>query len=344
MNTLKHALTLAAAAAILSGCKPSKPVLHIFTWADYVKPELVQQFEQEHGCRVMIDTFDSNEAMYNKLKAGATGYDLIVPSSYYVDIMFQQGMLQPIQHALIPNLKYIDQQYMRFATDAACAHSVPYMMCNAGIAYRTDKVTNVTPTWAMFDRADLKGRMTLLKDMRETIGAALKFLGYSLNTTNDVELERAKDIVIRWKKNLAKFESEQYKNGIASGEFLLTHGYGGDILQVMNENTNVAYVLPAEGVSISCDHLVIPKDAGNVALAHAFINFIHEPKAAAANTAFIQYLCPNTGAYPLLSKEITENTTIFLPLELRQKSEAIKDLGANNTKYTRVWDLILAAE
>lgn len=343
MNTFRLTATTLAA-LLLAACGRSKPTLHIFNWADYIKPELVKRFEREHNCRVVIDTFDSNESMYNKLKAGATGYDIIFPSSYMVDLMAEQHMLQALDHNQLPNLVHIDEKMMQYATDPNFVYSVPYMMSNAGIAYRADKLAQVEPTWAVFDRADLKGRMTLLNDYRETIGAALKFLGYSFNTTNDAELAQARDVVIRWKKNIAKLESEQYKNGIASGEFLLVHGYNGDLMQVIQENTNVVYVLPREGVSISCDHMVIPKAAREVALAHAFINFLLDPTVAAENTEFVYFLSPNKTSYQYLNPDVRNDPAVFIPDDILAKSEVIKYLGAADAKYRAIWDAIKAAE
>ena len=318
-------------------------VLHLYTWADYIKPELVARFEAEHRCRIVIDTFDSNETLLARLQAGAQGYDLISPSSYMVKTLFDQGFLQALRHELIPNLRHIDPDHLALALDKTLHHSVPYMLTNTGIAYRKSKVEAFTPSWSMFDSDALKGRMTLLDDMRETLGAALKSLGYSLNSTNAQELAQARDVVIRWKKNLAKFENEQYKNGIASGEFLLAHGYSGDILQVQAENPDVAFAIPREGTSISCDDWVIPRSARQVELAHQFINFLHDPDVAKENTEFIQYLCPNTGAYPLLSPDITGNPAIFLDPAIRAKSEMIDDVGEALPLYSRMWDEIKAA-
>lgn len=331
---------------LLSFCAAgsAKPVLHLYTWADYVKPELVVAFEKQEKCKVVIDTFDSNESMYAKLKAGAKGYDIIVPSSYMARIMNDQGMLQPIRHELIPNLSHVDDDYLKIAMDKKMSYSVPYMLTNSGLAYLKSRVSNPEPTWAMLDRADLKGRMTMLNDMRETIGAALKFLGYSLNTRNEEELAKARDVVIRWKRNLAKFENEQYKNGIASGEFLLVHGYSGDVLQAKAENEDIEFFVPKEGTSISCDDMVIPKDAKQAELAHKFINFLQHPRVAAENSDFITYLAPNKDAYPLLSKEIKENPGIFIDPAIKAKSEVIEDLGPENAKYIKVWDEIKAAE
>jgi spermidine/putrescine transport system substrate-binding protein len=345
---MKHGLVWGwvalALAGLAAGCaQPAGKTLHVYTWADYIAPEVVQRFEQANGCKVVIDTFDSNESMYAKLKAGASGYDVVTPSSYFVAIMAQQGMLQDLDHAKLPNLANVDPSYLKIALDPGMAHSVPYMLTNTGIAYLKDKVKNVEPTWAIFDRADLKGRMTMLNDMRETIGAALKYLGYSLNTVDDRQLEQARDVVIGWKHNLAKFENEQYKSGIASGEFLLVHGYSGDLLSAQTENPQVTFVAPKEGLSISCDDLVILKGAAATDLAYKFINFLHEPDVAVANSQVVMYLCPNTGAYAKLPASFMDNPAVKLDPAVQAKCEVIRDLGSDNAKYAKIWDQIKAA-
>ena len=333
-----------AAASLAAACQKPVPVLHVYTWADYVKPELVQRFEAQQKCKVVIDTFDSNEAMFAKMKAGATGYDIVTPSSYMVSVLHSQGLLQKLDPSLIPNRANVDPEYLKIALDPQMDHSVPYMLTNSGIAYLKSKVKDPVASWAMLDRADLKGRMTMLNDMRETIGAALKSLGYSLNTVDEKQLGEAGAVVARWKRNLAKFENEQYKTGLASGEFLLVHGYSGDVLQVQKENPDVAFLVPQEGTSVACDDLVIPKSAKEVKLAHAFIDFLHQPEVAAENSNFISYLCPNKPAYAKLDAEIRDNPAVFMDPAVRAKSEVIRDLGADNARYVKVWDQIKAAK
>ncbi|MFZ2055389.1 MAG: spermidine/putrescine ABC transporter substrate-binding protein [Candidatus Aminicenantales bacterium] len=331
------------AAVILAHCDKSQPVLHIYTWADYFKPALVARFEKDNRCRLVFDTFDSNETMYAKIKAGAGGYDLLTPTSYMAGLMSSQGMLLELDHSQLPNLVHVDPEYLDLAIDKTMDYSVPYMVVNTVIAYLGSRVEDFEPSWAIFDRPDLKGRMTMLNDMRETIGAGLKFLGYSINTTDERELVAAKEVVIRWKKNIAKYENEQYKTGVASEEFLVVQGYSGDILQVQKENPDVRLAVPREGTVISVDDLVIPRDAGEVRLAHAFIDFLHNPAVAAENTTFLMYLCPNKDAYPLLSENLRKNPVVFLEPEVRAKSEIIADLGEANSLYVKVWDEIKAA-
>ncbi len=340
----KLLIAVCAALGLVSACSRPEPVLHVYNWSDYIKPELVARFEREQRCRVVMDFYDSNEVMYAKLKAGASGYDLVVPTSYMVSIMHQQGMLLPIDHARIPNIRHIDPAYLGFTSDPAMHHSVPYMVGNTGIGYLESRVPDFAPTWGIFGNPAYAGRMTLLNDMREVIGAALKYLGYSLNTTDGSQLLEARDVVIGWKRNIAKFESDQYKNGLVSAEFLMSHGYNGDVMQVMEENEDIRYAVPQEGTSLASDDMVILKDAKQVELAHAFIDFLHDPQVAAENTDYVWYLCPNMAAYPLIGEEVRNDPSVNLPPELLAKCEVIRDLGEENQKYVRIWDQIKAAE
>ena len=349
----KRILALSASALLAAGASFAETAqLHLFTWMDYVDPELVKQFEEENDCKVVIDIFDSNEAMLAKLQAGATGYDLLFPSSYMVAKLARDGYLEKLDHSRIPNLANIDPAYVKCALDPEMTWSIPYMVTYTGIAYRTDRVTPPpTNSWAVFEtRPDLVGKTTLLNDMRETLGAALRYHGHSINTTNEAELAEARDTVIRWKKGIAKFENEQYKTGVASGEFWLVHGYSGDIGQVQAEEDGgdkVGFFLPEEGFSLSCDEMAIPANAPNKDLAYAYINFMHDAKVAAQNMQYTVYWCPNAAAKALLEEEDPEfaaNPTIFPSADDLARGEVIDDLGDALPLYTKVWGEVLAAE
>lgn len=318
--------------------------LHLYTWADYISPDVVKQFEKKHGCKVVIDTFDSNEAMYAKLRAGASGYDLIVPTAYMIQVMHAQGMLQELDHSLLPDLKNIDPDVLAKLPDKSMHHSVPYTLGYAVMAIRSDKIKDAEPTWAMFDRPALAGRVTLLDDMRESVGAALKFLGHSINSRDEAQLAAARDVLIRWKKNIARFDNEGYKAGIDSAEFLLVHGYSGDLFQVQQENPKVQIVIPKEGVTIGCDEFVIPQGAKQGKLAHALINHLLDPEIAAENMEWMGYLCPNVEALKKASSEFLENPAVKISDEVKAKCEVLEDLGADLAKYTKVWDAVKAAK
>jgi spermidine/putrescine transport system substrate-binding protein len=332
---------LGLAATLWAGCA-RKPALHVYIWSDYIDPEIVKEFEARHGCRVVMDYYDSNETLYAKLRAGGTGYDVVFPSSYMVNVMRQQDMLLSLDLAKLPNAKHLDPAMKRFTMDPDHRYSLPYMLGTTGIGYLKSKVPDFKPTWKTFAQSAHAGRMTLLNDMRETLGAALKALGHSLNTTNQAELAAAGDLARQWKKNIAKFESEQYKNGLISGEFLVVHGYSGDVMQTMEENKDVAYAVPEEGASVALDDMAILKTAPRPDLAHAFLNYLHEPAVAARNIEFVYYLCPNLEAYKRVSEEVRSNPSIFLAPQVMERCEVIVDLGAANALYTKVWDAVKA--
>ena len=350
-----RAAACAAALALACGCAAeprtgtdgagAKPVLRLFTWTDYVKPELIQRFEQENHCTVAIDTFDSNEAMYDQLNSHEKGpFDLLFPSSYMVKIMHDQGLLRPLNHEWIPNLRNVDPNYLAMAFDKEMDHSVPYAMGITCLGYLGSRVKEPAPSWALLDHPDVRGRMTLLDDYRETIGAALKFLGYSLNSTNDRELAEAKDVVARWKRNAAGFDNETYKTDLAAGKYVLTHGYGGDLMLARAENPDIRIAVPQEGAAMSFDDMVIPANAAQVELAHQFINFVLDPHVAAELTEYIYFLCPNDVSYQYLSAETRANPLLFPPPEVAEKLEMLSDLGENKAKYEKLWSEIAAGK
>lgn len=350
---MKKYLITACAAALVAlsfgtlSCSSGKPTLHVYTWADYLDPDVVKDFEKANGCRVVLDYFDSNETMYAKIKAGASGYDVIFPTSYQAAIMYEEGLLHQLDHDALVNRPNIDPKYLkRNAIDADMLYSVPYMLGTTGIGYRVDVLPDLKPSWSVFMNPVVKGRSTLLNDMRETMGAALLSLGYSVNSVEESEIAAAAEVVKQWKREIAKFENEQYKPGLASGEFLLVHGYSGDISQVIADNpdANIRYVLPEEGFMVWCDDMVIPADAPNVEMAEAFLDFFMDPEIAARNMEFTLYKAPNQSAYALVSDELKNDPSVFVPDNLMEKSDTVRLIGDAITLYSKYWDQIKASE
>jgi spermidine/putrescine transport system substrate-binding protein len=257
--------------------------------------------------------------------------------------MNQQNMLDPLNTSSIPNLKNLDPTYLNKIDRSLLQFGVPYMVSSAGIVYRQDKVKGVEPSWGVFGLPNYKGRMTMLNDVRETMGVALKFLGFSANTVEANQIDQAVQLLIDWKPNLAKFESEQYKAGIASAEYLIVNGYNGDALQVMKENKYVNFVYPKEGITFSMDFMVIPKEANQKKLAHAFINFLLEGEIAAENIEHSLFLSPNQTAYEHLSDELKNNSVLFMPKEVLEKAELIQYLGEEGALYNKAWDRVKAS-
>ncbi|MDR1748041.1 MAG: extracellular solute-binding protein [Spirochaetaceae bacterium] len=321
-----------------SGCKKNDgKTLYFYNWTYYTPDSVIEKFEQEFGVKVVLDFYSTNEDMYAKLKAGGSGYDIVVPSQDYVAIMIEEGMLQKIDHSQFPNSQYVSDLVLEKATyDPMMEYSVPYFMGAAGIAVNKTRVSDYEHSWDIFARTDLKGRMAMLDDMREVTGDALAYLGYSVNSLDDVQLEEAKNLIInQWKPNLVKFDAEGIGKSFSSGEFWVVQGYAEQVFEELDESKwgDVDFFIPQdEGGPMYIDSLCILKKAKNYDLAMEFINFIHRPEIYAefvdyfrfpptANSAAAGYMktIPHYSAENLVNCEIKE------------------DLGVGLDKYNRIW-------
>lgn len=324
----------------LTGCaggKKEKPTLYVYNWTYYLPEEIITSFEKKFNVKVVYDVFSSNEEMFAKLKAGGKGYDLTFPSGDFTKIMIKEGMLAPIDKTLIPNFKYIDGRMIaKIKFDEGNKFSVPYMVGTAGIAVNKNKVKDYEHSSSIFGRSDLKNKMTLLDDMREVIGLALKNLGYSVNSTTDEELAKAKDLVLLWKKNVLKFDSESFGKGFASDEFLVVQGYAENVFLELDEaqKSKVDFFVPKEGGPMYMDSIVILKDSKNIELAHQFINYILEPENFAKIVDFLGLPSINTG-----TKKFTTTTPNY-QIEDLANCEFKEDLGEAVEKYNKIWEQI----
>ncbi len=332
---------LASAAFVLTSCGNPKETLHIYNWGDYISDDVIRKFEKEFNCKVKVDVFDSNEAMYAKLKAGAGGYDIIVPSSYMAKLMYEQGMLRDLDSALLPNVtKYFDRSYSPLSLDGELKYSVPYFVSFTGIGYDTTRIKDFQPTWRMFERPEIKKRSSLLNDQREVMGCALRTLGYDVNSTDQKQIDEAVALIQKWKQNIAKFEVDDAKRALASGEFFLIQTYSGDMLQVSMEKPNVAFVIPEEGSTVTFDNFTVVRNSRNSKLAHEFINFMYRPEIAAENMNEIMYVTPHTEAVKLVDEKLRRNPAFAIPESVRSRCVPLRDLGEDNAKYIRAWDKI----
>lgn len=335
---------LVLSALAVAGCGPRRTVLRVCSPPGRIQPELIQRFENEHHATVLMTSCASGEAMLAGLEAGTTVCDLVLAGGRTVDSMWKKGMLQPLDRAKIPNSRNVDRAYLRFTMDPEMNHSVPCLVTSCGIGRLGSRVPDFETSWGVFDRAAYAGRMALLDDLREVLGAALKHVGFSLNTTDDREIHAARDIVIGWRKNVAKFDSDPDAQALVGGDVVLCHARSADVSRAMERNGDIAYAVPREGTSVASESMAVPANARQADLAHVFINFLHDPEVAAANTRYAHALCPNVASYEHLRGGILENPAIFLPKDILEKSEAILDLGKDNAKYVKVWEEIKAAE
>jgi len=268
----------------LGGQDSKKQRLYIYNWTYYTPDTVIQKFEKEYNVTVIYDEFASNEDMFAKLKAGGSGYDIVFPSGDYVSIMIQQNMLERIDKSKLSNLGNIDPVVLKKATyDPNMEYSVPYYYGAAGVLVNTARVPNFERSWSIFSRQDLRNRMTMLDDMREVMGDALAFLGYSVNTKNPAEIAAAKDLINRsWKPNLVKFDAEAFGKGYANGDFWVVQGYAEVVYEEIMDNPQLmrdtVYFVPKEGGPAYLDSMCILKGSKNIDLAHKFIDFIHRPE------------------------------------------------------------------
>ncbi len=326
--------------------------LYFYNWSEYVDPALLEAFEAEYGVKVILDTYDSNEDMIAKVRAGNSGYDLVIPSDYAVTTLAQDGLVAPLDKALLPNITHLDPALLDQYFDQGNTYSMPYMYGISGIAYNAKDFPNGIDSWAaLLDPAQIEpftGRFSMLDDERETPAAALKWLGSSLNEEDPAVLQQAQDILIAQKPFLAAYNSSDVNRKLASGEYVLAHAWSGMAMQARNGlgedfsgNPDIRFVIPKEGGMIWMDNISILKDSPNIYTAHVFIDFLMRPENAAQNTEYIGYLTPNKDAVPLLSQEVKDlYAEGFAPDEtVRERLEWAQRVQGS-TAFTDLWTAV----
>jgi len=307
-----------------------------------MNPDLMSEFEKRFNCTIITDYFDSNEAMYAKLRVADGSYDIIVPSSYMAAVMNHEKLLSKLDLSKFSNARNMDLSYSAKTEDPHMEYSIPYAISFTGLGYNRKRLGDpIENSWNAFGNPAYFHKITMLNDMREAIGSALKYLGYSLNSIDDKQLQEAKIQMLKWKKNIAAYQTDEAKSSLAYNILYAIECYNGDIIMMQEDNPDLDFVIPKEGTSIGVDTLVIPSNAPNPDLAYEFVNFIYEPENCANNMEYIGYLCPDKPALSLLDKEFISKITISE--ELFSKSEVIRDLGYGNEKYVSIWEEILAS-
>lgn len=336
-----------AATEAPAGVEPASEIV-LYNWTEYIDPEIYNLFQEEYGISIVEDNFSSNEEMLAKLQGGATGYALIVPSDYTVAIMKEEGMLAKLDHNNIPNLANLREDFRNLPYDPGNEYCVPYQWGTTGIGYLSDQVEEPKSWSAIFEATPddpQYGRMTLLDDVREVFAAALVFLGYDINTTNEDELAQARDLLIEAKDGIAGFDSDTFEDLVASGENLMAHGWNGDFLVAQEENENLAYTIPEEGGVIWVDNICIPNTVSpeEKLAAEMFINFLLRPDIGAMLSEWNYYASPNAAAEEILGEEFLSDPAVYPPAEVRERLHFIEPLGEFEAVYQRLFDEVKAA-
>ncbi|MFZ1754194.1 MAG: spermidine/putrescine ABC transporter substrate-binding protein [Caldilineaceae bacterium] len=305
--------------------------LRFFNWADYMDENIMTQFGTACGVKVTQDIYSSNEDLIAKLQAGNAGYDLVIPSDYAVQILINADLLHPLDMVNIPNVANIDPNLMGMYYDPENTYSIPYQWGTTGIAYNTTAYPDGVDSWAaLFDPAQVckqKGFASMLDDERESIGATLKYLGYSYNDTDPDHQAQARDVLLAQKPCLAGYNSDNYNQTLASEEVMIAHAWSGGTALARSENENVKFVIPKEGGTIWMDNMTIPADAPNTYTAEIFINYLLSPEIGAQLSNYTYYFTPNLAAQPLLDPayhDLLESGGMLVDDAVRARLEWIK--------------------
>jgi spermidine/putrescine transport system substrate-binding protein len=284
--------------------------INFFNWGDYMDEDIMDQFEEECGVRVNQDIFSSNEDMIARIQAGNSGYDLIVPSDYAVQILVERGLLHEIDRATLTNYENLNPNLLGLYYDPDNTYSIPYQWGTTGIAYNMAYLDEHVDSWATILDPDLacqhRGFISLLDDEREAVGAALKYLGYSYNDSNPDHHAEARELLIAQKECLAGYDSDNYSGTLAGEEVVMALAWSGGTAVARSENENVFFVIPQEGGAIWMDNLAIPSDAPNPYTAEVFINYLLDAEIGAQLSNYTYYFTPNEAAEPLLDDEYFE--------------------------------------
>ncbi len=321
-------------------------VLHVYTWADYTDDPLTDLFTERTGIEVVVDIYDSNETMLARMQAGGgDAYSVIYPSDYMVQQMIELGMLNPIDPSRLDGLENLIGQWQNPPYDPDNAHSIPYSWGTTGLLYNRAELDPSPTDWDfLWENQDmLANRMTLLNDVREMMGAVLRSLGYSYNSTDPAEIEEAYNRLLDLKPAVASFQSFGWEDQLLSGDLLLVMSYSVDAIAATLEDENLDYIVPASGSSLWTDAMVIPTTAPNVDAAYQWINFILEPDVSKQAVENLYFATPNQAAYDLLSSELKENTDLFPPEEVLSKCEGIAPVGDATDVYDRYWTQLTSA-
>ncbi|SES70684.1 spermidine/putrescine transport system substrate-binding protein [[Clostridium] polysaccharolyticum] len=341
---MKHKvfLCLIIAGLFLTGCG-KKYDLYIYNWGQYIDEDVLKIFEKETGLSVSYEEFETNEAMYPKVANGAGDYDVICPSDYMIQKMIEEDLLAPINYDNIPNIKYIGKKYMEQseAFDPGNLYSVPYCWGTVGIIYNKKMVKEPVDSWSILWDEKYYDNVLMQNSVRDAFGITLKWLGYSLNSTDPKELKEARDKLIEEKKKglVQAYVVDQVRDKMLDNSAALGVIYSGEASYTISENPDLAYAVPKEGTNSWIDSWVIPKNSKHKKAAEQFINFLCRPDIALKNFEYICYSTPNIAVRDMLEDEALKNDEILFPSEdVLKNTETYQYLGEEmDQKYYELW-------
>ena len=331
-------------AGIASAAQKGKGQVVVYNWSEYIPQGVLDDFTKETGIRVIYSTFESNEAMFAKIKLQrGKGYDVVVPSSYYVEMLVRDKLLQPLDHAKLPNLPNLDPNLMNQEYDPGNKHSIPYMWGFTGLAYNTKHVPEGSLTrWAQLLEPQFKGRIIMTDDLRDAFGLALRAKEHSINTNDPAQIREGFEFLAQLKPSVRVFDVTAIKQALISEEVWLGPIWSGDFLVAAAENDKLAFVFPEEGVTLWVDNFVIPSGAANVENAHIFINYMLRPEVALRAVEEYQYSTPNLKAVAMMPEEMRNNPILVPGPEELKNAELTISVGEALPIYEKYWEELKA--
>jgi putrescine transport system substrate-binding protein len=302
--------------APVSGNRRPERLLNIYNWSDYIDDRTIPLFQAQSNIRVNYDVYSSNEDLLAKLRAGATNYDIIVPTNNFIPTYMKLGLIEPLRQDLIPNLTNLDPEFVQTDYDPGNRYTVPWQWGTTGVGYNQAKVPGgKVDSWAaLFNpAAPLAGHLTLLREVDDLIGCALIYLGRSPNSIAEKDLADVVKLVRSLKPKVRHFTSDTYIDELAANETWLAQGWSGDVFQAKDQNPDVSYAIPKEGSLRFVDVMAIPKGAPHAANAARFMNYVLHPRVQARISKYVSYGTPVSLAKPLLPPEQTKDPSIYPP-------------------------------
>ena len=339
---MKKFLVLALVLLWSLSAQAAQNTLVVYNWSEYIPQKVLTQFTKETGIKVVYSTFESNEAMHAKVKLQrGKGYDLIFPTNNMIDIMRAEGLLTTIDKSKLSNLKYLDPKLMGQAFDPENDYSIPYMWGSVGLVVNKKYIDPATVTsWRDLLRPEYKGRILLSDDLRDAMGMALKATGHSVNSTDEKELQAAFEFLKALRPSVKVFDVTASKQTFISEEVRIGMMWNGDSLVAGDENPNLAFIYPKEGVILWVDSFAIPKNAKNKEAAHLFINFLLRPEIAKECVLEFRYSTPNLEALKLLPENLRTNR-VLVPTEADLKNaEFLNSVGKALGMYEKFWERV----
>ena len=342
MKLLSLSLCVMVTSLLFVGCTKDKEVskeINFFNYGENIDEKTLEEFEKEYGIKVNMDTFDDMEAMYQKVKSGGVKYDVVLVSDALIPRMINEGLIQELNKENIPNISQMDENYMDLDMDKGNKYSVPYMFGTVGLIYNKDVVDENVDSWDILWNEKYKNKVFMFDTYRDTLGAALKKLGYSLNSTNEKEIEEAKNLLLEQREKINPiYGVDNGTTMIPAGETDINMIWSGEGLNLQAENPNLVYVVPKEGANFWIDSLCIPTNAQNIDGAEKFINFVSDKESALRIADEIGYTTPNKEAQFMQPEEIRNNKNAYMPKELMDRCEIYKDLSTDVKKiYDKAW-------